>query len=97
MESPAPVNNERYTGRLKFFDQNGNYGYLLPDCSFIVIDNLNIDLFVHFDDLSKAGLSKEKLMTIKNNYELRFEFTYYEYEGKQHRKSKKAVDLHLIE
>lgn len=22
-----PVNNERYTGRLKFFDQSGNYGY----------------------------------------------------------------------
>ena len=62
-----------------------------------MIDTLNIDLFVHYDDLSKAGLSKEKLMTIKNNYELRFEFTYYEYEGKQHRKSKKAVDLHLIE
>lgn len=35
-------------------------------------------------------------MNLKNNYELRFEFTYYEYEGKQHKKSKKAVDLQLI-
>jgi hypothetical protein len=26
IESTAPVNNERYTGRLKFFDQQGNYG-----------------------------------------------------------------------
>lgn len=25
---------------------------------FIVIDNLNCDLFVHFDDLSKAGIVK---------------------------------------
>ena len=66
-------------------------------CRFIVIDNLNIDLFVHFDDLSKAGLNKEKLLGIKNNYEMRFEFTYYEYEGKLHKKSKKAVDLQLIE
>jgi hypothetical protein len=57
---------------------------------------LNIDLFVHFDDLSRAGLSKEKLLSLKNNYELRFEFTYYEYEGKQHKKSKKAIDLLMI-
>ncbi len=26
LESPCPVNNARYTGRLKFFDQSGNYG-----------------------------------------------------------------------
>ncbi len=62
-----------------------------------MIDNLNLDLFVHYDDLSKAGLSKEKLLALKNNYELRFQFTYYEYEGKQHKKSKKAVDLQLIQ
>ena len=62
-----------------------------------MIDNLNIDLFVHYDDLSKAGLTKEKLIALKNNYELRFEFTYYEYEGKQHKKSKKAVDLQLVQ
>lgn len=62
-----------------------------------MIDSLNLDLFVHYDDLSKAGLSKEKLVALKNNYELRLEFTYYEYEGKQHKKSKKAVDLQLIQ
>jgi len=28
VEPPQPINNERYTGRLKFFDQAGNYGYL---------------------------------------------------------------------
>lgn len=61
-----------------------------------MIDSLNSDLFVHFDDLSRAGLSKEKLLSLKNNFELRFEFTYYEYEGKQHRKSKKAIDLVII-
>ena len=62
-----------------------------------MIDGMNVDLFVHFDDLSKAGLNKEKLLAIKSNYEIRMEFTYYEYEGKQHKKSKKAVDLLLIE
>jgi hypothetical protein len=26
--------------------------------SFIVVDGINIDLFVHYDDLSKAGITK---------------------------------------
>lgn len=34
----------RYTGRLKFFDDNKNYG-------FIVLDVDNTDIFVHADDL----------------------------------------------
>ena len=29
VESSNPINNQRYTGRLKFFDQSGNYGYYL--------------------------------------------------------------------
>lgn len=53
-----PLHNERYTGRLKFFDQSGNYGYIYVNFRFIVIDNLNCDLFVHYDDLSKAGIGK---------------------------------------
>ena len=63
---------------------------------FIVIDNMNIDLFVHYDDLSKAGVTKDKLLLHKNHYELRFEFTYFEYEGRQNKRSKKAIDLTLI-
>jgi len=39
---------------------------------FIVIDSLNCDLFVHYDDLSKAGVPKDKLMNIKNQIEMRF-------------------------
>lgn len=76
---------KRSTGRLKFFDQNGNYG-------FIVVDGLNSDLFVHYDDLSKAGINKDRLMNIRNSEEMRFEFTCLEYDGK-YKKSKKAVDL----
>lgn len=43
--------NQRYSGRLKFFDQNGNYG-------FIVVDGFGCDLFVHYDDLQKTGIAK---------------------------------------
>jgi cold shock CspA family protein len=73
------VQNFRYQGRLKFFDTNGKYG-------FIVIDGINTDLFVHYDDLSKAGISRDQLEQHNSNREklpdfreLRFEFTYYEY------------------
>lgn len=57
-QQSMPLHNERYTGRLKFFDQSGNYGYIYVNFRFIVIDNLNCDLFVHYDDLSKAGIGK---------------------------------------
>ncbi len=59
-----------------------------------MVDGFNEDLFVHLDDLSKAGISKDAL---KSNLEMRFEFTCLEYEGKnKSKKSKKAVDLELI-
>lgn len=43
--------NKRYTGRLKFFDDARNYG-------FIIMDADESDIFVHYDDLQKAGISK---------------------------------------
>ena len=45
------VQSNRYRGRLKFYDSNGKYG-------FLIVDGIGSDLFVHFDDLSKAGVSK---------------------------------------
>lgn len=42
----------RYTGRLKFFDEIKNFG-------FIIMDNDGRDIFVHYDDLGKANLPKE--------------------------------------
>jgi hypothetical protein len=42
---------KRYTGRLKFFDDARNYG-------FIIMDSDESDIFVHYDDLQKAGISK---------------------------------------
>jgi len=42
---------ERFEGKLKFFDEQKNYG-------FIVMDKDETDAFVHFDDLRKANISK---------------------------------------
>jgi len=42
------------TGKLKFFEEKKNYG-------FIIMDDDGTDVFVHFEELNKAGLSKESL------------------------------------
>ena len=78
----------RRTGRLKFFDENKSYG-------FIVNDEDGCDIFVHYDDLSKAGVNKELLKSAKHGNLVRFSFTCMNYIGK-YNKSKKAVELELI-
>ncbi len=53
------------------------------------------DLFVHFDDIQKAGITKEKLKHIKMNegyMQVKFSFKVMEYFGK-YRQSRKAVEL----
>jgi hypothetical protein len=55
-------------------------------------------LFVHFDDLQKAGISKEKIRAYKQveGYMMvRFSFKVMEYFGK-YRQSRKAVELIVI-
>lgn len=78
----------RYAGRLKFFDEVKNYG-------FIIMDDDGSDIFVHYDDLSKANLQKEYLRTAKKGNNIRLSFCCLSYIGK-HNRSKKAVDLKLL-
>lgn len=79
---------KRYAGRLKFFDEVKNYG-------FIIMDEDGSDIFVHYDDLSKANLQKEYLRTAKKGNNIRLSFCCLSYIGK-HNRSKKAVDLKLL-
>lgn len=78
----------RYSGRLKFFDETKNYG-------FIVMDEDGSDIFVHFDDLMKANLSKDILRTAKNGNMIHLSFSCMQYVGK-YNKSRKAVDIQLL-
>jgi hypothetical protein len=97
--SQNPVNSlvvedgesKRYTGRLKFFDDAKNYG-------FIIMDSDDSDIFVHYDDLQKAGITKEVIKTFKNEMymQIRFHFKVMEYFGK-YKKSRKAVELVIID
>ena len=79
---------EKYTGRLKFFDEAKNYG-------FIIMDGDGSDIFVHMDDLMKANITKDMLKMTKNGYMLRLGFSCMKYIGK-YQKSRKATDIELL-
>ena len=79
---------QRYTGRLKFFDENKNYG-------FIIMDEDGSDIFVHFDDLSKAGINKDLLKTARMGNVIKLAFSCMKYVGKYDR-SRKATDIQLL-
>lgn len=92
-EKKKPVilddSKRRMTGRLKFFDENKNYG-------FVIIDSDNTDIFVHYEDLCKAGLTKDILKNAGFIKTIRVSFCSLTYIGK-HNKSRKAVDLELFD
>jgi hypothetical protein len=78
----------RYSGRLKFFDETKNYG-------FIIMDEDGSDIFVHYDDLVKANLTKELLRTAKAGNIIKLSFSCMQYIGKYNR-SRKAIDVQMV-
>jgi cold shock CspA family protein len=88
---PTVLNSSavRYTGSLKFFDENKGFGFITRDVDVA-------DIFLHSDDLLKANLDLKFAMEIKAGKTLRMSFCVLEYLGKYNR-SKKAIDIKLIE
>ena len=80
---------ERYFGRLKFYDENKKYG-------FIIMEDDGSDIFVHYDDLYKAGIPKELLRTARQGNLIRLTFSCMAYIGK-YNKSRKAIDIQLLQ
>ncbi|KAM3135900.1 hypothetical protein pb186bvf_012029 [Paramecium bursaria] len=80
---------KRHFGTLKFYDEQKAYG-------FIIMDSDGSDLFVHSDDLQKAGISKEFLRQSKQGFMIRLSFSILEYFGK-YQKSRKAVEIQYIQ
>jgi len=91
-EKKKPViieeSQHRYTGRLKFFDEGKNYG-------FIVMDDDGSDIFVHYDDLHKANINKEFLKSARFGNSIRLSFSCMDYIGKYNR-SRKATDIQFL-
>lgn len=76
----------------------------------MVLDNDGSDIFVHYDDLQKAGITKEFMRSLGTQYKPasgvnhfgkgtvkapRFSFVMMVYVGK-YNKSRKAIDLKLL-
>ena len=79
---------QRHLGRLKFFDENKNYG-------FIIMDEDGSDIFVHYDDLQKAGINKDLLKSARLGQVIKLAFSCMKYIGKYDR-SRKATDIQLL-
>ena len=87
-QSP-PINDlKRASGKLKFFNQQHQYG-------FLVSEKDNSDIFFHYDDVKHTQLPKEFLRHATENYEVRFTFQVLDYVGK-YDSSKKAVNVNLM-
>ncbi len=84
---PAP-GTELLTGRIKFFDTTQNYGFFTLECN-------GSDLFVHYDDFLKAGITKDYIQMAKA-MNTRFAFRRVSYYGK-YSLSSKAVDIQIIQ
>eukprot|EP00825_Cyclidium_porcatum_P037860 TRINITY_DN4265_c0_g1_i3.p1 TRINITY_DN4265_c0_g1~~TRINITY_DN4265_c0_g1_i3.p1 ORF type:complete len:121 (+),score=23.60 TRINITY_DN4265_c0_g1_i3:97-459(+) len=83
-----PGSKDRVSGTLKFFDEFKKYGFIILDTDFS-------DIFLHFDDLNKAGIPIEIFQKARENrIDLRFTFCCMNYIGK-HKSSRKAIDIEL--
>jgi len=80
--------SEILTGRIKFFDEVQNYG-------FFTLDLTGTDLFVHYDDLLKSGITKDFIQMAKA-MGTRFAFRCISYYGK-YNLSYKAVDIRVLQ
>ncbi len=66
---------KRYSGHLKYFNELNNFG-------FLIVDGCTSDVFVHFDDLRKEGLTKEELLRYRSDMMFFFSFRVLNYVGK---------------
>ena len=80
---------KRMTGRLKFFEESKNFGFIICE------EDEKQEIFVHLDDLERANLSRDLLRTAKKGAIIRLSFSVYHYIGR-HKNSVKAVDLKLL-
>ena len=72
----------RVTGRLKFFMEPQSFGFIIQDFDPERPDEPNPDLFFHFDDMKKTGLSRQFLKEARDKFIVRFKFRVMPYHGK---------------
>ena len=78
---------EMLTGRIKFFDSTQGYG-------FFVVDSNGTDLFVHYDEFMKIGMTVESIQ-MAASLGLKFSFQKVMYYGR-YNLSSKAINIQMI-
>lgn len=76
------------TGKIKFYLEQNEYGFITCDDGR--------DIFVHRDDLIRAGIAVDQLSQCVKIYEMRVRFRCIQYQGKT-KVSSKAVDVQVVE
>lgn len=74
-------------GRLKFFSAENEFGF--------IINESGEEIFVHKDDLQKAGIAIVELAYHKKYFEIHMKFRTIHYQGKN-KVSRKAVDIQVL-
>lgn len=82
------ISEKEYTGKIKFFNENHEFGY-------IICDQDGSDVFFHYDDAKKLKLTKKFLWHANDHHLLVFAFKTLDYLGKKG-KCRKAVDLRIL-
>lgn len=87
LNTPWQYADPYFVGQLKFFDETQKYGFLTLDAD-------GTDLFVHYDDLLRSGITVNELRVAKL-CKFKFAFQCSSYYGK-YKLSKKAVNIIIV-
>ena len=66
------ASKQKSTGRVKFFMEADNYGFIIGEKSPDV--NAGEDIFFHFDDIKRTHLSRSFLKTVRDQFLVRVRF-----------------------
>ena len=84
------VDNNLYTGVLKFFDEKNGFGFITT-----TNEENPEDVFIYRNEFEKAKISMELVRTVRTGAILNFTFNIARYKGKSEKQSKKAVGIKL--
>lgn len=84
------VDDNLYTGVLKFFDEKNGFGFITT-----IDEEVPEDVFIYRNEFEKAKIPIELVRTVRTGAILNFTFNIARYKGKSEKQSKKAVGIKL--
>ena len=87
-EKPKPISNNRFTGRLKFFINKKDYGFIKM--------NTGEEIFLHKLDLIESNINVTKFVEWKKTSDMLLEFSLQSYKAKN-KIYQKAIEIVILE